>query len=347
MNFKEGILNWYEKNMRSLPWREVKDPYHIWVSEVILQQTRINQGLPYYYKFIEDYPNVIDLANATEQAVLNTWKGLGYYSRARNMHHTAIMIKDHFNGVFPSDYKTLLSLKGIGEYTAAAISSICSDEKRAVVDGNVVRVLSRYFGILDPVGSSTLYKKIRWISNSLITEENPGNYNQAIMEYGALLCTPQNPNCDSCFFKTSCFANSNNMTAVFPVKKKPMTKKTRFLNYLHIVTREDVFILRKRSGNDIWKNMWDMPVIESDKLIDPDDMILNDSLLGFKLWGDTYFAGFSDKTHVLTHQLLRVRFFTYITDSIEIKDQKTYVLTNYEDHNYPIPRLIENFLKNT
>lgn len=347
MDFRDGILNWYEKNKRSLPWREVNDPYQIWVSEIILQQTRIDQGLPYYKKFLKEFPDIISLSNAPESKVLNVWQGLGYYSRARNLHETAMIVRDLYNGLFPSDYVTLKSLKGIGEYTAAAISSICSGEKRAAVDGNVIRLLSRYFGIEDPNGTSLMLKKIRWISNNLIPDKNPGDYNQAMMEYGALICTPQKPKCNLCFLKSSCFAMNNSMTSILPNKKKTMAKKTRFFNYLHIVTREDEFILRNRSWNDIWKNMWDFPIIESNKLLHPEEYTLSNSLPGIRLHGETYFAGFSDQTHILTHQLLKVRFHTYIVDTIEIIDEKAFVLTNLEDHSYPMPRLIENFLKNT
>lgn len=345
MNFRDKIVKWYFENKRDLPWRNSSDAYEIWVSEMILQQTRVDQGLPYYHRFLEYFPNVKSLAEASEQEVLYVWKGLGYYSRARYMHSTAREIVAKANGVFPNNYSSLIKLKGIGSYTAAAVSSICNYEVKAAIDGNVTRVLSRYFGVTDTVGSSVLIKKIEWISNQLIPDAYPGDYNQAMMEYGALICTPKQPKCSECTVMTSCFAYNNKMTGIIPLKKKAAIKKTRYFNYLHLITESGKIILKKRTSNDIWKNLWDFPLIESDCLFEPETTHPEfEDLLKHTI--DPVLTGFCDITHILTHQALKVRFFTFrISEESEIKAINHFELVPQNDISYPIPRLIENFLK--
>ncbi len=352
MIFRDDILAWYMQNKRNLPWRDTKDPYKIWVSEIILQQTRIDQGLPYYLKFIEAFPDVAALALSSEQAVLNLWKGLGYYSRARNMHHTALEIVQKHDGIFPKDYASLIKLKGIGTYTAGAIASICNNEVVPAIDGNVTRVISRYFGVTDPVGSSSIIKKIKWISQQILPLENTGDYNQAIMEYGAMVCTPSSPDCTACTLSELCYAYKNKLVALLPTRKKTKLKKQRFLTYLHIISPDGKIVMKQRTGKDIWKNLWDFPLIESDKLLDPRDisesMLLADSKKGNGLNDNISYKylGMKDVLHVLTHQVLYVRFLTFkVTDpGNNFLPGNDYHLIDPGDNNVPVSQLIQNFL---
>lgn len=344
MNFKDNILQWYQQYKRNLPWRETLEPYRIWVSEIILQQTRVDQGLPYYLKFIEHFPDVKTLAEASEQEVLNVWKGLGYYSRARHMHYTAKDVITTFKGVFPRDYDSLIRLKGIGSYTAAAISSICNFENKPAIDGNVTRVISRYFGIPDAVGSSAMYKKVLWISRQLIPDDFPGDYNQSLMEYGATVCTPAAPKCDKCILSMSCYARLNNLTGILPVKKKSIVKRNRYFNYLHIVSGKGNVILKKRTGDDIWKNMWDFPLIESDRLLNIGE-IDKRTILEFIGNENFVYKGMYDSIYILTHQTLHVRFITILAEDMNISTKNDYIIADSADTSYPLPRLIENFLK--
>lgn len=345
MYFRDKVIQWYSENKRNLPWRNTKVPYQIWVSEIILQQTRIDQGLPYFNRFIDTFPDVRSLAEATEQEVLYIWKGLGYYTRARNMHYTAQDVVTNQNGVFPSKYDELIKLKGIGSYTAAAIASICSDEVKPAVDGNVIRVLSRYFGLTEAAGSSALLKKVRWISNQLIPPVNPGDYNQAMMEYGALICTPVSPECAECELSKSCFSFKNGMTAQLPTKKKTIVKTIRYFNYIHLVTNSGEIVIRKRDDNDIWRNLWDFPLLENSSLLGPENIVpfveklLNDGT-------ELKFNGYHDTSHILSHQTLYVRFFTFrINEASDLVPDNPYITVHPESSTYPFPRLIENFLK--
>ncbi len=352
MIFRDDILKWYRQNKRDLPWRETKDPYKIWVSEIILQQTRIDQGLPYYLRFIQQFPDVNELAKSTEQSVLNLWKGLGYYSRARNMHHTAVEIVQKHDGIFPKDYASLIRLKGIGPYTAGAISSICNNENVPAIDGNVTRVISRYFGIVDQVGSSGILKKVNWISQQIIPEEGPGDYNQALMEYGAVICTPSSPDCLACTLSETCYAFKNKLVGVLPTKKKAIIKKQRFLNYLHLVAPDGKVVMRQRTSKDIWKNLWEFPLIESDKLLNPQDISESLILTGLKKRKDTNlkvsfeYSKMKDVLHILTHQVLNVRFLTFLITNYnsELLLDNDFHLIHPNDNNVPVSRLIQNFL---
>lgn len=345
MFFTENILHWYHHNKRALPWRETSDPYKIWISEVILQQTRVEQGLPYYYNFLEQFPDVNSLAEASEQQVLNVWKGLGYYSRARNLHETARQVKELYGNVFPSDYDTLIKLKGIGSYTAAAISSICSGELKAAIDGNVTRVIARYFGISDIIGSSSLIKKIRWISNQLISHDNPGDYNQAMMEYGAKVCIPVSPRCEICTVKNTCYAFENKMTTILPVKRKPIKKKNRYFNYLVLITETGKVAINKRTSNDIWKNLWDFPLIESDDQIKQTADISIKYNQIFQIPERPNILQIIDNVHVLSHQVLYIRFFMLKILERDFKNMENIALINPDESGYPMPRVIDNFLK--
>ena len=347
-DFTEKILGWYQINHRKLPWRETNDPYKIWVSEIIMQQTRVDQGTAYYLRFIETFPDVNSLADASEQDVLLLWKGLGYYSRARNMHATAIFVRDTFNAVFPSDFETLLKLKGIGRYTAAAISSICAGEARPVVDGNVIRVISRIFGIQDPVGSSGSARKVFAMADELISQENPGDFNQAVMEFGAIQCKPAKPSCDNCIFRSRCVAFNQNLTTSIPAKKKEIQKRTRWFNYLFIHDSNGHAIFRKRTATDIWKNLFELPVLETGKLLSIQEIEQD------PFWH--YFAdkmllsvtGMTDFRHQLTHQTIHARFFGIklpADSKIVLPDEGDFRILPWSDSGLPVSRLVEKFLQ--
>lgn len=265
MSLSKQLIFWYLQNKRELPWRKTKDPYRVWLSEIMLQQTRVAQGLPYFLKFTEAFPTVFDLAKAEESEVLKLWQGLGYYSRARNLHFTAKYISEELEGVFPKSYKELLQLKGVGDYTASAIASICYDESFAVVDGNVYRVLSRYFGVATSINSTKGIKEFKELAQTVIDETQPGVYNQAIMDFGALHCKPQNPLCDECPLAESCVALANNSVKELPVKEKKIKIKKRYFNYLVPVTEDNQTVLEERVGKGIWQGLYQFPLVETKK----------------------------------------------------------------------------------
>ena len=342
--FSQKIIHWYHLNKRDLPWRNTKDPYLIWLSEIILQQTRVDQGLNYYLRFVKEFPNVHKLARASEEKILKLWQGLGYYSRARNLHASAKIIAAKSGAKFPDNYQDLLKLKGVGEYTAAAIASFAYNKAYAVVDGNVYRVLSRVFGVKTPVDSTKGKKEFYELANALIDKKNPGNYNQAIMEFGAMYCKPQNPDCLNCCLNTSCLAFEKKMVDKLPVKSKNTKQRNRYFNYL-VVNYKNSLILEKRTDNDIWKNLYDFPLIETNKLLSEAEFV-----------NSPYFKKIITKhkgiiksvskvyKHVLSHQKIYARF-------LEIKAKKSFLSKNsievpYKKVNkYAIPRLIENYLQ--
>jgi A/G-specific adenine glycosylase len=264
VSINQGLIEWYSHNKRDLPWRNTQNSYNIWVSEIILQQTRVNQGPNYYYRFIDRYPDIESLANSNIDDLLKVWQGLGYYSRARNMHHTAQDIVNNYNGKFPSDYHELIKLKGIGDYTASAMASISFDQPTPVLDGNVFRVIARIFGISESTQSITSRKHFKKILHELIKNENPGIFNQAIMEFGALQCIPKNPDCKNCPLNSVCFAYNKNSVADFPAKKRKVKQKVRYFNYLYIIYNDFTFI-EKRTKNDIWKLLYQFPLLETKK----------------------------------------------------------------------------------
>ena len=230
--FTKKLLEWYAQNDRPMPWKGIKNPYFIWLSEVILQQTRVEQGLPYYLKFIKKYPTINSLAKAPEDEILKLWEGLGYYSRARNLHAAAKEIVVNYNGIFPTTYEEILKLKGVGEYTASAIASFAYDLPRAVIDGNVYRVLTRFFGIHTPVDTSKGKKKIRLLADCLLETQKPALYNQAIMDFGAIQCTPKTPECSVCTLKNACTGYGLKKVNTYPVKSKKIKKRKRHFYYL-------------------------------------------------------------------------------------------------------------------
>ncbi len=260
-HFQKRLEGWYQKHKRDLPWRQTKDPYYIWLSEIMLQQTRVDQGLPYYQKFVENYPTVHDLARAPEDNVLKDWEGLGYYSRARNLHFTAKHVSEELDGIFPGSYSELLKLKGIGDYTAAAVSSMSFDEVQPVVDGNVFRVLARYLGIDKAINSTEGKKAFKEAAWEMLDREDPGLYNQAIMEFGALQCVPKSPDCSQCPLQENCSAFLQGKVGELPHKIKKKYNRERFFNYF-IIKKKNEVLVSKREESDIWKGLFEFPLVE-------------------------------------------------------------------------------------
>jgi len=341
MIFSKILNHWYSNNKRELPWRQTTNPYFIWLSEIILQQTQVNQGLPYYMSFIEEFPTVYELAKADESKVLKLWQGLGYYSRARNLHHTAKYIVEDLDGEFPDNYEDLLKLKGIGDYTASAIASICYNEASAVVDGNVYRVLSRYFGIETPINTTKGFKEFKLLAQKLMDTINPADYNQAIMEFGAVQCKPQNPFCENCPFQTSCVAFEKKIINELPVKKKLLKASKKHFNFLVILSKNQQTILEKRKGKGIWQNLYQFPLIDSKEELFHKDIVL--ALKDIKLLKeDSFEVSLYNETviiHKLSHQHLYTKFWIISVDEIEQKG----IFVN-DIRNYPVPVLIGNFI---
>lgn len=340
MIFSKQLTYWYLQNKRNLPWRETIHPYTVWLSEIILQQTRVDQGMSYYYKFIKIFPTVIDLAAASEEQVLKLWQGLGYYSRARNLHFSAKYIVNELNGNFPATYNELLKLKGVGDYTASAIASICFNEPTAVVDGNVYRVLARYFGIDTAINSSAGIKTFKQLAQQLIDEKNPGTHNQAIMEFGALMCKPNNPDCEICPLNTSCFALSKNCVKDLPVKDKKAKVKTRYFNYLVIHSSDHKTKIVKREGG-IWQNLYEFPLIETIDVIDIEALTEHKTFKEL-FYGLSVTVKLFDKevlVHKLTHQHIHTKFWVVTT---KVSDHFSIPWKTIKK--YPVSSLIDNFL---
>jgi A/G-specific adenine glycosylase len=353
MIFTQTLIGWYNSNKRKLPWRETSDPYKIWLSEIILQQTRIDQGQKYYLKFIEKYPDISSLASASEQEVLKLWQGLGYYSRARNLLITARLITTNYNGKFPVDHDELLKLKGIGSYTAAAVSSLAFGQAYPVVDGNVTRFLSRYYGLRIPANSTGSKKEMRKLAQATIDPCHPGIYNQALMEFGALVCTPRNPVCESCIFKTECKAYQQDLVKVIPVRSDRIKSKMRYFNYAVIVAEEKWICIKKRTGNDIWKSLYDFPLIEKVKkpTIKAVAFEFSEKLEGTEIRSLVPYP--PEYKHVLTHQTIIGRFFIIeLYQAHQLKNvaarfgSDTKVIRIEEINRFPVPKLIEKFLNN-
>ncbi len=348
MNLTESLLHWYSQYKRSLPWRETRDPYKIWLSEVILQQTRVAQGTDYYHRFLAAFPDVQSLTATAEQDVLKLWQGLGYYSRARNMHHTAKEVVENHNGIFPNSAAGLKKLKGIGDYTAAAIASICFDESTAVLDGNVARVISRLYAIDTPINSNEGKKNITDLVNSLLDTNHPGTFNQAVMELGALVCTPKSPACNICPVAFACEALKQKQVESFPVKTPKKAPTIRHLNYLvisFIKNKEEFILMRKRTGNDIWKNMYDFPCVETMTASDTSNAL--DQSVKSGLLGEFPFvvAHVSDEyIHQLSHRRLLAKF---IRIQVKGEPKPTGDFTAVRKDliaELPLPRLIDRYL---
>jgi A/G-specific adenine glycosylase len=347
--FVHTLLEWYPHNKRDLPWRNTNNPYIIWLSEIILQQTRVAQGLPYFEKFLENFPNVEDLANATEDTVMRLWQGLGYYSRARNLHYCAKEIRDIHSGVFPDNYQSLLQLKGVGSYTAAAIASFAFDEPVAVVDGNVFRVLARYFGIATDIAGNSGKKEFETLANNLIPRDRPGEFNQAIMEFGALQCVPKNPVCIQCPMKSACFSFKNDLVHSLPVKIKKLKIKERYFRYALIICDDEV-VVKKRGEGDIWQGLHDFPMQELD------DSKENSEEMAFLREIENFATSSVNEPikwykHILTHQRIFANFVRFIVQ----KENRNSLRSWVEDNGFQLvshekleqlgkPRLITKFL---
>lgn len=342
MIFSKQLINWYLQNKRDLPWRNTTNPYPIWLSEIMLQQTRVAQGMPYFLSFTTAFPTVFDLANANEEQVLKLWQGLGYYSRARNLHKTAQYVAHELSGVFPDNYKDLLKLKGIGDYTAAAIASFSYNEAVPVVDGNVFRVLSRYFDIETDIAAASAKKEFAALAFELMPKDNPALFNQAIMEFGALQCVPKSPNCGICVFNESCAALQKRKVNQLPVKSKKLKVRNRFFNYLVVVDELENTIIQKRSSKGIWHNLYEFPLIETEAEEDFNSItkrIQND------FFADNAILNIGEHNqksiiHKLSHQHLHIKFWKVnlkgvVKNGVDASTLKT----------FPFPIVIHNFIE--
>jgi len=344
MNLASTLLAWYAVNKRELPWRGIKNPYHIWLSEIIMQQTRVEQGTPYYKTFVKHFPKVSDLAKAPEDQVLKLWQGLGYYSRARNLHAAAKYIHIELGGKFPKEYADILSLKGVGEYTASAIASFAYDKPHAVVDGNVYRFLSRVFGISTPIDSPAGKKEFKALADELLDKKDPGTYNQAIMEFGARYCTPHNPDCEQCVFRTTCVAREKKLVELLPVKANKTKVRDRYFQYLVIRYKSQTWI-KQRGGKDIWEGLFDFPLIESDKALTESQ--IKKSPFWKKHLGKANASILKEPVvykHILSHQRIYASFW-----EVEVKNKLNE--TDWTEtpqsklHEYAVPRLVDRYLE--
>ena len=347
MFFSKQITQWYTAHKRDLPWRNTKEAYPIWLSEIMLQQTRVDQGLPYFLKFLEHFPKVENLAEATEEKVLKLWQGLGYYSRARNLHATAKYITENLNGEFPNTKDGLLQLKGVGDYTSSAIASFAFNEATPVVDGNVNRVLSRYFGIDLPVNESAGQNLIKEKAIEVLDKKNPALHNQAIMEFGALQCKPKNPYCHICPLQSKCVAYQQGMVERLPLKIKKTKVQTRFLNYFVLIDPNQNTIVQQRKGKGIWENLFEFPVAEfskKPKLIEVEKEMR--SIFPIEI-SSTEKANLKPVIHLLSHRKLIADFYILKIQSLQKntfqKNQKLLNLSELET--VPVPVLMANFIK--
>ena len=342
MNFTSQIDNWYSKNKRDLPWRKNKDPYSVWLSEIILQQTKIQQGLPYYTKFIDKYPNVFSLANALEHDVLKLWEGLGYYSRARNLHKTAKIVALDFGGIFPTTFLQLLKLPGIGKYTASAISSICYEERQAVLDGNVFRLLSRYFDIDIPINSSVGIKSFEKLSYKLLPKINIGDYTQGLMDFGSIVCKPKLAKCDICILQDGCSAHAKNKIYLLPVKNKRNKVLTKHFNFLIFIHGDNKTKIEQRDDKGIWPNLHQFPLIETDEELNINKLNKSPEILKMlpKSNYEVELINPKAEIHNLSHRKLFIHYWKIKSDDlspnlIDIKNLQ----------NYPFPIVLSRFIK--
>ncbi len=342
MNFTNSLTKWYLQNKRDLPWRNTQNPYFIWLSEIMLQQTRVAQGMPYFLSFTTAFPTVFDLAKASEEQVLKLWQGLGYYSRARNLHKTAQFVAFELNGVFPNNYKDLLQLKGIGEYTAAAIASFSYHEVVPVVDGNVFRVLSRYFDIETDIASSGAKKEFSALALEVISKKDPALFNQAIMEFGALQCVPKNPDCSSCVLNHGCLALQKKKVELLPIKAKKMKVRNRFFNYIIFSDNSKNTLIQKRIDKGIWHNLYEFPLIETEQVVDFEfvcneiskNPMIENEVISVSEWNS------KSQIHKLSHQHLYIKFWKVtVRGSVTNGIDYTTLLT------FPFPIVIFNFIE--
>ena len=336
--FGEKLVNWYNENKRDLPWRKTKNPYYIWISEIILQQTRVAQGYNYYLNFISKFPTIESLASADENEVLKIWEGLGYYSRARNMHFASKTVVNELKSEFPNTFSEIIKLKGIGSYTAAAISSICFNEKVAVVDGNVIRVVARYLALNEPV--EKIKKQIENFANENM-QENAGDYNQAMMELGAIICTPQNPKCTECVLADSCKAKAQNLTNVLPLKTEALKKRKRYFHYIFIVSNSEI-IIRKRSKNDIWKGLYEPYLIENESELSKLEI---EKILSEKFNQKIELKNQKKLKHILSHQEINASFYVANVENINTIDNN-YICVKFDEiKNYAFSKMVNKIFE--
>jgi A/G-specific adenine glycosylase len=349
--FVKQLLQWQKTVNRPMPWKGEKNPYLIWLSEIILQQTRVEQGLPYFLRFKEKYPTIIDLANAPEDEVMRLWQGLGYYSRARNLHASAKIVCDNYNGVFPIQHKDILQLKGVGDYTAAAIASFAYEQPYPVVDGNVYRVLSRFFGISTPIDLPKAKKEFAALATQLINEApTPSIYNQAIMDFGAMVCKPALPICNACPLSKNCVAFNNNLVETLPVKEKKIKVKERFFHYLVIRANKQI-IISKRAAADIWQNLYEFPLIEANKVLSISEIKkLPDWDKLFQHKNIKITATPVATTQKLTHQKINALFFEVIVPSSNMlvfsSEENMLVIDEKKMNNFAFPKIIDWYIQN-
>lgn len=342
--FTQTLQEWYAVNKRDLPWRHTQDPYLIWISEIILQQTRVAQGYDYFVRFVRRFPDVKALASASEEEVLKYWQGLGYYSRARNLHAAARSMKE---GKFPATYEEVRALKGVGDYTAAAICSLAYGMPYAVVDGNVYRVLARYFGIDAPIDSGKGKKLFAGLADEMLDKKRPAEYNQAIMDFGALQCVPRDPACNVCPLAESCAARAEGKVAQLPVKQHKTQTVNRYFNYLYVRMGEDI-LLHKRTGDDIWKNLYELPLIEVDHDMQETELLASGAFRALFAEGETPLVRVMQRgvKHVLSHRVIYANFY-----GVELPQNSRsfsgYTRIKIADlENYALPRLVHAFLEN-
>jgi A/G-specific adenine glycosylase len=346
MNVSSILQQWYTIQKRDLPWRKTVSPYLIWLSEVILQQTRVAQGIDYYLRFTSRYPRIEDMANAPLDDILKLWQGLGYYTRARNMHETAKFIVNNLNGVFPESFEGLLKLKGIGKYTAAAIASISYKEPVSVVDGNVFRVLARFYGIDEPIDTARGRLMFEERAEGILDRANPDIHNQAMMELGALVCVPRNPRCDACPLEKECVARARNIIDLLPLKSDKKQQRNRYFNYLFL-HNSGITWLNKRTGKDIWHSLYEFPLIETDSPVNREELT---ALPGWnELFGTSEYKinGSPQKyKHQLSHQTLHCTFYNIDVSEPLVDYRQAFLKTEIGNLGlYPVPRLIENYIE--
>lgn len=331
MIFAQQLIDWYRENGRDLPWRHTKDPYVIWLSEIILQQTRVEQGMPYFYRFVENFPTVKSFANADEEDILRLWQGLGYYSRARNMHKAAKFVQQTYAGIFPTSYADLLTLPGVGEYTAAAISSASMNEDVAVLDGNVFRVLSRFYGVEEPINTGKGKKVFQSLAQEMLPLGQAGVYNQAIMDFGATVCKPKAPQCVHCVLQSECVALQDARVDQLPIKLKGKGSRDRFFHYF-IIEKEGAIMMNKRSEGDVWANLYEFPMLETDTDLSIEDLT---NLESYRVhFNNILLEPFGETVkHVLSHQNIYAKFYR-INDVESIQEKKDswdyYLLENLD-----------------
>lgn len=340
----DELINWYSNNYRELPWRSTKDPYKIWLSEIILQQTRVAQGTPYYLKFVESYPDVRAFANADQKDILKLWQGLGYYSRARNMHACAQTVVNDHDGHFPASYHELIKLEGVGKYTGAAIASICFDERVPAVDGNVYRVLSRLFGMDADISQSKSFQIFFDKALSIMPPSGAGDFNQAVMELGAMVCTPKKADCHICPISENCYARQNQSQSFYPVKTKKIKVKKRYFQYL-IVRHETMLLMKQRPVGDIWAGLYEFLLLEFDREVEHPMEVAH--AVGLTE-GNLLFSSATVR-HQLTHQQLKIQFHIWDVSKSGFdmlkKNYKMEVVESSEIDNFAVAKPIESFLK--